>query len=132
MQSDRISSLVKEIDGLFEMENDWTRLYDAICGVDGLLRSALTPADRAEFMATPEYSDVMDRLAQVRKARVESEKDPCRVITVRLPASVHASLRAEAHDMHTSMNKLCITKLILPVKQSLVPTDSKLPVAAST
>ena len=34
--------------------------------------------------------------------------EPTRVITVRLPKSLHESLRAEAHDRKTSMNKLCI------------------------
>ena len=42
-------------------------------------------------------------------------KEPIRVITVRVPASVHEYLRAEAHEKRTSMNKLCITKLLQPV-----------------
>ena len=38
--------------------------------------------------------------------------EPTRVITVRLPKSLHEALRAEAHDHKTSMNKLCIAKLL--------------------
>ena len=35
-----------------------------------------------------------------------------RVITLRLPESLHESLKAEAADHNTSMNKLCISKLL--------------------
>ena len=35
------------------------------------------------------------------------------MITVRLPESLHESLKAEAADHNTSMNKLCITKLLM-------------------
>ena len=35
-----------------------------------------------------------------------------RVITVRLPESLHEALKAEAVDHKTSMNKLCISKLL--------------------
>jgi predicted HicB family RNase H-like nuclease len=34
-----------------------------------------------------------------------------RVITVRMPASLHEALRAEAHGQHTSMNQLAVAKL---------------------
>jgi predicted HicB family RNase H-like nuclease len=45
------------------------------------------------------------------------------VITVRLPKSLHESLRAEAHDRRTSMNKLCISKLLQVVDGDLVPAE---------
>jgi hypothetical protein len=51
-------------------------------------------------------------------------REPTRVITVRLPKSLHESLRAEAHDRRTSMNKLCISKLLQVVDEELVPTES--------
>jgi predicted HicB family RNase H-like nuclease len=45
------------------------------------------------------------------------------VITVRLPKSLHESLRAEAHDRRTSMNKLCISKLLQVIDDELVPAE---------
>lgn len=39
------------------------------------------------------------------------------VITVRLPVSVHAALKSEAHRHETSLNKLCISKLLQPLQQ---------------
>jgi hypothetical protein len=45
------------------------------------------------------------------------------VITVRLPKSMHEYLRTEAHDLRTSMNKLCISKLLQVIEQDLIPTE---------
>jgi predicted HicB family RNase H-like nuclease len=48
------------------------------------------------------------------------------VITIRLPKSMHAALKDEAHGFKTSMNKLCISKLLRIIDQELVPTDGSL------
>lgn len=40
------------------------------------------------------------------------DNEPTRVVTIRLPKSLHESLKAEAYDHHTSINKLCIAKLL--------------------
>ena len=53
----------------------------------------------------------------------EIEGEDTRVITVRLPRSMHEALRAEAYTEHTSMNKLCISKLLQKIGSNLVPTD---------
>jgi predicted HicB family RNase H-like nuclease len=41
--------------------------------------------------------------------------EPTRTITVRLPRSLHESLREEAHAHQTSMNQLCVAKLNRPI-----------------
>lgn len=38
-------------------------------------------------------------------------REPNRVITVRLPKSLHEALRTQAHSKEMSLNQLCITKL---------------------
>ena len=43
---------------------------------------------------------------------VPEDKEPTRVITVRLPKSLHEFLQVEAHEKCTSMNQLCISKLV--------------------
>jgi len=37
---------------------------------------------------------------------------------------LHESLRHEAHERHTSMNKLCISKLLQIVDRELVPVEA--------
>ena len=41
----------------------------------------------------------------------------------RLPKSLHESLRHEAHERKTSMNQLCISKLLQIIDEKLVPND---------
>jgi hypothetical protein len=36
---------------------------------------------------------------------------------------MHEYLRTEAHDLRTSMNKLCISKLLQVIEQDLIPTE---------
>ena len=49
------------------------------------------------------------------------------MITVRLPKSMHEYLRTEAHDLRTSMNKLCISKLLQVIEQDLIPAEKTAP-----
>ena len=64
-------------------------------------------------------------LAKLRdRSKHPNEYDePTRVITVRLPKSLHESLRYEAHERKTSMNQLCISKLLQVIDNKLVPSD---------
>lgn len=118
---------------LFTQQPDWVTFFREVLGVGGIVREAFpSPDSLNEFEQSPEYTEIQQMVAKLRERGDETanSREPTRVITVRLPASLHESLRAEAHDRHTSMNKLCITKLLQMVDSELVPTDSKLPVAA--
>ncbi len=51
-------------------------------------------------------------------------REPIRVITPRIPKSLHESLKAEAHERGVSLNRLCIAKLGEPLAHALsVPTE---------
>ena len=65
-------------------------------------------------------------LAKLRERTSDSTangKEPQRVITVRLPKSMHEALKEEAKQHRTSMNKLCISKLLQVVDDELVPAE---------
>ena len=47
-----------------------------------------------------------------------------KVITVRMPDSLHEALKKEAQERNTSMNKLCIAKLRPPLATSDIATQS--------
>jgi len=118
---------------LFTQQPDWVTFFREVLGVGGIVREAFPgPDTMAAFEQNAEYNDIQQMVAKLRERgdEVAGSREPTRVITVRLPASLHESLRAEAHERHTSMNKLCITKLLQMVDGQLVPTDSKLPTAA--
>jgi predicted HicB family RNase H-like nuclease len=111
---------------LFSQKPDWVTFFREVLGVSGIIRRAYPePHQFAQFEQTEEYVQIQQMLAQLRTGRAPAESDePIRVITVRLPRSLHEALRNEAHQHRTSMNKLCISKLLQMVDPDLVPPDT--------
>jgi predicted HicB family RNase H-like nuclease len=110
----------------YRQASDWAAFFREVLGVEGLLRKMFSTDEELEaFEKSPEYTQIQQMLAKLRERNDElsEEIEPTRVITVRLPKSVHESLKAEAYQRQTSMNKLCISKLLLFIDNDLVPSD---------
>ena len=113
-------------DVLFEQQPDWITFYREILGLHGIVRRMYPDRDaQARFEQTETYQEIQRKLTQLRRQGPQApiDEEPTKVITVRLPRSLHESLRAEAHDHHTSMNKLCISKLVQFIDNEMIPTD---------
>jgi predicted HicB family RNase H-like nuclease len=111
---------------MFQQQPDWVTFFREVLGVDGLVAKLFpTREAMAEFEKSPEYAEIQAMVAKLRERSGSQEqgKEPTRVITVRLPKSLHESLRAEAHNRKTSMNQLCISKLLQVIDEQLVPTE---------
>ncbi|MGO8745295.1 MAG: toxin-antitoxin system HicB family antitoxin [Thermoguttaceae bacterium] len=63
----------------------------------------------------------------IESGEVQVEKkvpaEPTKVITVRLPRSLHEALQIEAHEHETTVNQLCISKLMQCIERELVPSE---------
>jgi hypothetical protein len=104
-------------DELYRQKPDWLVFFREMFGVEGAIAKLFpTPEERAAFDASQEHAEIHRKMAELRAQSVLrldiEDREPTRVITVRLPKSIHEALRAEAHARQTSMNKLCIAKLI--------------------
>ena len=114
-------------DEIYRQRPSWVTFFREVLGVDGIVRQVYnSPEALSQFEQTPEYQRIQQMLAKLRENDADlpgGPREPTRVITVRLPKSLHESLRAEAHDRHTSMNKLCISKLLQVVDDELVPAE---------
>jgi hypothetical protein len=91
---ERGQEIWKMANQLYQQNPDWVTFFREVLGLNGYVRQPC------------------------------SSFEPTRVITVRLPKSLHESLRAEAHEKRTSMNKLCISKLLQFIDTDLVPTET--------
>ena len=115
-------------DEIFRQRPSWVTFFREVLGVDGIVRQVhSSPEALSHFEQTAEYQKIQQMLAKLRENDADlpgGPREPTRVITVRLPKSLHESLRAEAHDRHTSMNKLCISKLLQVVDDELVPAEA--------
>jgi predicted HicB family RNase H-like nuclease len=106
---------------MFQQRPDWITFFREVLGVDGLVRKLFAnPDDLASFEKTAEYEEIQQMLAKLRERTGDNVKEPTRIITVRLPKSLYESLRAEAYDRKTSMNQLCISKLLQVIEGSEV------------
>jgi len=124
---EKLHAIQQRATELFEKETtDWATFFREVLGVNGIVhRTYPTPETLAEFEKTPQYQDIQQMLSKLREknAQVPVSDEPTRVITVRLPKSLHESLRAEAHNRQTSMNQLCISKLLQIIDQQFVPAE---------
>jgi predicted HicB family RNase H-like nuclease len=113
-------------ESMFQQQPDWVTFFREVLGVDGIVRKLFpSPEEMAEFEKSAEYAEIQTMVAKLRdKSSAQAEgKEPTRVITVRLPKSLHESLRAEAHDRKTSMNQLCISKLLQVIDEQLAAME---------
>jgi|SwirhisoilCB3_FD_contig_121_111670_length_1556_multi_13_in_0_out_0_2 predicted HicB family RNase H-like nuclease len=116
-------------DSLYRQKPDWATFFRKTLGVDGIVRKAFpSVAALAAFEKTEEYMAIQQMLVKLRSAgqTLPPPDEVDQVITIRLPKSMHAALKDEAHGFKTSMNKLCISKLLRIIDQELIPTDGSL------
>lgn len=92
---------------------DWVTFFRETLGVDGSARFVFDNQDEyLKFEQSKEFDEIQNLVASLRTKKGAGRNESTKVITVRLPESLHESLKAEASEHGTSMNKLCITKLL--------------------
>lgn len=109
---------------LFSETPDWVTFFRRILGLNGLVRRTYdTPERLTEFERSDTHARILEMLTKLRERTAGSDDslEPTKVITVRLPKSVHEALRFEADERHVSMNKLCISKLLQFIENDLIP-----------
>jgi len=105
---------------------DWVAFYREILGVQGIVRQVFNTRELlAQFEQTDTYLEIQHMLSRLRERKTphSEPREPTRVITVRLPRSLHESLRVEAYEHRTSMNRLCISKLLQFIDNGMVPAE---------
>src|SRR5262245_41205590 len=124
--TEKYQQILQTAKRLYEQDPDWVTFFREVLGVDGMVRGSFTSLEElTSFEHSPEYEQIQKWLVKLREQRsaTDTESEPTRVITVRLPKSMHEYLRTEAHDLRTSMNKLCISKLLQVIEQDLIPAE---------
>ena len=113
---------------LHQGKPDWVTFFRETLGVNGAARSVFPSQEEyVKFEQSNEFAEIQKLVASLRTRRAGGKNEPTRVITVRLPESLHEALKHEASDHNTSMNKLCISKLL----QVLVDNEKEAQAAAN-
>jgi predicted HicB family RNase H-like nuclease len=123
---EKYQEVLEVADTLYRQSPDWVTFFREVLGVEGAVRKAFPTFDElTAFEQSPQFDKIQKLLVRLREKRtnVDVETEPTRVITVRLPKSMHEYLRTEAHDLRTSMNKLCISKLLQVIGEDMIPNE---------
>ena len=100
---------------LYKMEPEWVVFFREVLGVDGIVRRTFGDAEAlVRFECSPQYSRIREMLDSLRSRQQEQtpEREALRVVTVRMPRSLHETLKEEAGQLRVSINTLCISKLM--------------------
>lgn len=108
----------------FAGTGSWVVFYREMLGVDGVVRKLYPTADEMRaFETSPEFAELQEMVAAMRSQ--DSSKgdsaEPERMITIRLPKSLHDTLRVESDELNLSINKLCISKLLQCIAPRFIP-----------
>ena len=108
----------------FAATGSWVVFFREILGVDGVVKQLFSDAEEFKrFVAGPEFATLHEMLAAIR-SQDHSKSDaaePERMITIRIPRSLQESLQEESKACGLSINKLSISKLLLPANPRFVP-----------
>jgi predicted HicB family RNase H-like nuclease len=124
--TEKFQNVLQRAHRLYEQDPDWVTFFREVLGVDGVVRQTFPSLDElTSFEKSTEFEQIQQWIVKLREKRTSADTDtePTRVITVRLPRSMHEYLKTEAHDLRTSMNKLCISKLLQVIEQDKIPTE---------
>ena len=109
------TAVLQVAERLFAMEPEWVVFFREVLGVDGIVRRTFSdPEALMRFECSPQYARIREMLDGLRSRQndQQAQREAQRVITVRMPKSLHQTLKTEAKQMQVSINALCISKLM--------------------
>ncbi len=126
---ERCNQMFSLANDLFGHSPTWVCFFREVLAVNGLARRLFpTNEEFEQFMVTSHYDQIQQMLTALRSRDLPENdpNDPQRMITVRLPKSLHEALCEEAGALKISVNKLCISRLLQVLDLKMIPeTGSK-------
>lgn len=114
---------------LFGAAPTWVCFYREMLGGSGMIHEIFTDlGEFGRFLRTEQYHQVQLMLTALRSRDLPENdpNDPQRMITVRLPKSLHEAMCAEAGRLNISVNRLCISRMLQLLDPKMIPeTHSK-------
>jgi predicted HicB family RNase H-like nuclease len=121
---ERCRQVVAAAAELFGVAPTWTAFYREVIGGGGVVSMLFKTAEERDcFEGTEQYNQVFEMLTTLR-SRDLPENDPTekqRMITIRLPMTLHKAICDEANELQVSVNKLCISRMLQPLDSRTIP-----------
>jgi len=109
------SAVLQVAERLYAMDPEWVVFFREVLGVEGIVRRTFSDHESlVRFECSPQYARIREMLDNLRSRQHDrpSDRESQRVVTVRMPRSLHETLKNEAGLLRVSVNTLCISKLI--------------------
>ncbi len=114
---------------LFSNAPTWVCFYRELMGGSGMLHTLFNSnKDFGAFLRTDQHHQIQLMLTALRSRDLPENdpNDPQRMITVRLPKSLHEAMCEEAGRLNISVNRLCISRMLQLLDPEMIPeTNSK-------
>lgn len=123
---ERSATALRMAQEAFAQTGYWVAFYKAILAKHGVVNQLFPKDEELDyFHTTTEFYQIQQILTALRMSDVEKVDaiEPLKMLTIRIPKSMQAALMAESKRNHTSINKLCISKLLCPIDPVLVPRE---------
>lgn len=121
----------------FDIANDlfgnaptWVCFYRELMGSSGMIHKLFSnAADFGAFLRTDQYHQIQLMLTALRSRDLPENdpNDPQRMITVRLPKSLHEAMCEEAGRLNISVNRLCISRMLQLLDPKMIPETTSKP-----
>jgi hypothetical protein len=122
----------------FDIANDlfgnaptWVCFYrELMGGGSGLIHQLFdNNTDFGAFLRTDQYHQIQQMLTALRSRDLPENdpNDPQRMITVRLPKSLHEAMCEEAGRLNISVNRLCISRMLQLLDPKMIPETTSKP-----
>ena len=114
-ETHQAAAVLQVAERLYGMDPEWVVFFREVLGVDGIVRRTFNdPESLVRFECSPQYARIREMLDSLRSRQQDrpSEREAQRVVTVRMPRSLHETLKNEAGLLRVSVNTLCISKLM--------------------
>jgi len=122
--ADRGREVMRVAQEAFSQTGNWVLFYRELLGVDGAVRTLFPDLTELRlFEQSSEFAELQEMVAAMRSqdGSKADATEPERMITIRLPKSLHDALKAESEESKLSINKLCISKLLQPIEGRFIP-----------
>ena len=124
---DRPGLVLRMAEEAFAKTGSWVVFYRELLAPGGVVDQLYdTPEARRYFEKTPHFADLLEMVTAIR-SQDDSKAgtyEPERVITVRLPRSLHAAAVREAEELELTVNSFCLTKILQPAGARFTPVQS--------
>lgn len=122
----RPAQVLRLAEEAFARTGSWVVFYRTMMAPGGVVDQLYdNPVARRYFETTGEFAELLEMVTAIRSQDDSSSgtHEPTRMITVRVPRSLHAAAVRESEELELSINAYCVTKLLQPANPRFTPLE---------